>query len=295
MSRLNYVFLGLMLIIFAGCNTANKENTAQPPKEEQAAQQTSPASTPEAAAPQQSAAAPVTREPATAVKETKVAKQPSAQKPVSAPKTSAAPIQPDVQPAVQPSAIAPASMGQAAEPAAPAPPEPKFATIRSGSSIHVRLETPLDSGVNKTADTFRAMVDQDVLVDGKVIAPRGTIVEGKLTNVERSGRVEGRAAISMQLTKLLVENQSYPLQTDNLSFVAESTKKQDATKVGVGAGIGAVIGAIAGGGKGAAIGAAVGAGAGGATVVATRGKEVKLEAERKLSFALRSDVVVKLQ
>jgi len=80
-----------------------------------------------------------------------------------------------------------------------------------------------------------------------------------------------------------------------LSFQADSTKKQDATKVGVGAGLGAVIGAIAGGGKGAAIGAAAGAGAGGATVAATRGKEIQLAAEHKLNFALSHDVSVKLQ
>jgi outer membrane lipoprotein SlyB len=92
-----------------------------------------------------------------------------------------------------------------------------------------------------------------------------------------------------------LEDQAYALQTDTLSFEAESTKKKDATKVGIGAGLGAVIGAIAGGGKGAAIGAAVGAGAGGATVVATRGKEVVLDAEHKLSFELRRDVSVKLQ
>jgi hypothetical protein len=149
--------------------------------------------------------------------------------------------------------------------------------------------------VNKTGDTFRAIVDQDVVVDGKVLAPRGSPVEGKLAHVERSGRVEGRATMTLELTQLSIGNRSYPLQTGSIVFEAESTKKQDATKVGVGAGLGAVIGAIAGGGKGAAIGAAVGAGAGGATVVATRGKEVRLEAEHKLTFELRRDVSVRLE
>ena len=55
---------------------------------------------------------------------------------------------------------------------------------------------------------------------------------------------------------------------------------------------GAAIGAIAGGGKGAAIGAAVGGGAGGATVLATRGQEIKFPAEHRFSFSLRSEVKV---
>jgi hypothetical protein len=159
----------------------------------------------------------------------------------------------------------------------------------------VRLQDALDSAVNKTGDTFRAILDKDIVVDDAVVAPRGSILDGKLSNVTRSGRVEGRAGMSMQLTSLTVGNQTYPLQTEILSFEAESTKKKDATKVGIGAGLGAVIGAIAGGGKGAAIGAAVGAGAGGATVVATRGKEVKLDAEQAFSFVLRNSISIKLQ
>jgi hypothetical protein len=127
------------------------------------------------------------------------------------------------------------------------------------------------------------------------IQARGSIVEGKLSHVEQSGRIEGRATISLQLTNLLIGNEPYALQTQIITTEAESTKKKDATKVGVGAGLGAVIGAIAGGGKGAAIGAAVGAGAGGATVAATRGKEVHFDAESKLTFALGREVRVKLK
>jgi hypothetical protein len=191
---------------------------------------------------------------------------------------------------------APVAANQAAETAAaPKPPEPKFATIADGTKIQVRLQDAVDSAVNKSGDTFRTILDKDIVVDGNVIVPRGSVLDGKLLNVARSGRVEGRAAMSMQLTSLKVRNQTYPLQTETLSFQAESTVKKDATKVGIGAGLGAVIGAIAGGGKGAAIGAAVGGGAGGAAVVATRGKEVKFEAEQAFSFVLRSSISVQLQ
>jgi hypothetical protein len=193
---------------------------------------------------------------------------------------------------VQPQAAVPATT---AAPVTPKAPEPRFVAIPDGTTIPVRLDQALDTGVNKTGDTFRAIVDKDVLVGDKVIVPRGSIVEGKLTNVERSGRVEGRAAMSLQLVNLTLADQAYPLQTNTLAFEAESTKKKDATKVGIGAGIGAVIGAIAGGGKGAAIGAAVGGGAGGATVLATRGKEIVLDAEQKLNFELRREVSIKLQ
>ncbi len=281
MARIKYALLGLTLIAIIGCSKANRETSEQqPPAAPQqpavqpAPPQPAPESTPQIATP----------EPA---KPARTAKKPQVAKSTTPKATAPAPeAEPEAAPAASP---------VAAPPAAPKVRAPRYATIPSGTSIQVRLQEPLDSSVNKAGDTFRAILDQDIDVDGTVIAPRGSILEGKLSQVERSGRVSGRASMSMQLVSLLVDGQTYALQTEILAFEAESTKKKDATKVGIGAGLGAVIGAIAGGGKGAAIGAAVGAGAGGATVVATRGKEVQLEAEHKLTFALQRDVSVKLQ
>lgn len=181
------------------------------------------------------------------------------------------------------------------KPAAPKAPEPRYATLPGGAELPVRLQDALDSGVNQSGEAFRAILDQDLLVDGIVVAPRGSLVEGKLSNVVRSGRVQGRAAMSLQLTSLSIGKESYDVQTEIIAKEAGSTKKKDATKVGVGAGIGAAIGAIAGGGKGAAIGAAVGGGAGGATVLATRGQEIHLDAEQKLVFVLSREVRVRLR
>jgi hypothetical protein len=173
--------------------------------------------------------------------------------------------------------------------------EPSYATLSAGTTLPVRLLDSLDSSVNKSGDTFRAAVDQDIMVGDRVVIPKGSQVTGKLTAVQQSGRVQGRAAMSMQLVSLEVGGQAYTILSNILSFEAESTKKEDAAKVGIGSGIGAVIGAIAGGGKGAAIGAAVGAGAGGATVAATRGKELKYEAEHPFEFVLDGDVQIALR
>ncbi|HSW40013.1 MAG TPA: hypothetical protein VLL97_11025 [Acidobacteriota bacterium] len=171
-------------------------------------------------------------------------------------------------------------------------PETKMVTIPSGTILKVRLQNPLDSATNLTGETFNAILDQDIAVNGIAVARRGSVLEGKLSNVERSGRIEGRAAMSMHLISLNINGQVYPLQTAILSFQAESTRAKDAGKVGIGAGIGAALGAILGGGRGAAIGAAAGAGAGGATVAATRGEELKFPAEHTFDFELQGDLVV---
>ncbi|MBN1570958.1 MAG: hypothetical protein JXA73_24180 [Acidobacteria bacterium] len=293
MLRTKYAFLALLLFVFAGCTKTNQETApqeqqpaaAQQAPEQPAAQQLAPESVTQPAANQTPAAAPANEPAAKPVTK-------STQKAASS-TTTTRPREAAVSEASE-SAPLRSTQSQTA-PTESRVQKPKTMVIPGGTSIPVRLEEALDSGVNQTGESFRAMLDKDIEVNGMVVAPRGSTVEGKLTKVVRSGRVEGRAAMSLQLTGLTVGNQTYPLQTEILAFEAESSKKKDATKVGIGAGVGAVIGAIAGGGKGAAIGAAVGAGAGGATVMATRGNEIKFDPEHRFNFVLRSDISVNLQ
>jgi hypothetical protein len=298
MSRIKYILYGLILIGMAGCSTASKQSEETQPAAQEPATQ---AEQQQATTAQETPAQAEQQQPVKPAPAPVAARTPSRSAPA-APAPSATTRQSQVVQETQTSAsksyeAAPNTpIRQASqELATPQVQEPKYATIPSGTGIQVRLQDPLDSSINRTGDTFRAILDKDIEVNGNVVAPRGSAVEGKLTKVVQSGRVEGRAAMSLQLVDLRVDQQSYPLQTNVLSFEAESSKKSDATKVGIGAGLGAVIGAIAGGGKGAAIGAAVGGGAGGATVLATRGKEVKFDSEQKFSFTLNNDVSARLK
>ncbi|MEK7415958.1 MAG: hypothetical protein AAB263_21860, partial [Planctomycetota bacterium] len=105
-------------------------------------------------------------------------------------------------------------------------------------------------------------------------------IEGHVAQVNRSGRVSGRAEMSFEFDRIRLRDG----RTANFAGIIESVRTtsgetvrvdnegraqeddsqtgRTVTRAGIGAAIGAVIGAIAGGGKGAAIGAAVGAGAG---------------------------------
>lgn len=266
-----YAFCTLMMIVLVGCTRPAQESATQ-----QAPADTQQTVTP--SEPQQTAATSEAAQPAPAPRTREA-------KPVS--KTQPSTAATDKEPVA--TAKAPEKV------AAPKPPEPRYVSIEEGTKITVRLQDSLDSAVNKSGDTFQTILDTDIVVDGKTIAPRGSILDGKLSNVARSGRVEGRATMSLQLTTLTIGKQTYPLRTDILAFEAESTKKKDAAKVGIGAGVGAVIGAIAGGGKGAAIGAAVGGGAGGAAVMATRGKEVQFDAEHVFTFVLSNSIEVMIR
>ncbi len=280
MSRMRIAFCGLLLFALAGCSKQPEQTQTQPPPQQPPAQQEPAAQTPPAT--QAESAAPQAQQPAAAPAQAE--SRQAAAKPASAPKPRAAAAAPAGTAAQPAAAVAPA--------AAPAPPPPRIVDIPAGTKLSIRLADPLDTGVNKTGDSFQGILDEDLVVNGIVAAPRGSEVTGKVTDLKQSGRVQGLAQMSISLKQITIRNTPHPIQTETLSFQGESTKKKDAAKVGIGAGIGAAIGAIAGGGKGAAIGAAVGGGAGGATVIATRGKEIKFAPEHKFAFTLRSDLKV---
>ncbi|WP_031498725.1 hypothetical protein [Bryobacter aggregatus] len=170
---------------------------------------------------------------------------------------------------------------------------PETVTIPVGTSIGVRINSTLNSEKNVAGDTFTAVLDTPLVVNDLVLAERGAKVDGKIVELDRSGRVKGVARMTIALTRIqLSDGQKIELRTDPWERMAESSKKSDAVKVGVMTGIGAAIGAIAGGGKGAAIGGASGAGAGTGVVLATRGKAAQIDVETKIPFRLSNAVTV---
>ena len=188
-----------------------------------------------------------------------------------------------------------ASSPEAAVPAVPAADKPKAEApkpviVPAGTTLNITLSTALDSGKNKAGDTFTGNLSEDVMIAGKTVLAKGTAVDGKVVEAEGSGRVSGKAKMSLTLTGATVKGKTVALSTNNHVEEAESTKGRDAAVIGGGAGVGAAIGAIAGGKKGAAIGAAVGGAGGTGAVLATKGKEVQYPAETRLDFTLEQEL-----
>jgi hypothetical protein len=167
-------------------------------------------------------------------------------------------------------------------------------SIPSGTTLRVRLESTLASDRSSPRDLVRGQLVEPIVVDGRTVVPRGSTVSGIVTDATPSGRVKGRARISLRLTELTSarNGEEYAISTRTWTKVAPSTKKKDAATIAVPAAGGAVIGAIAGGRKGAAVGAAVGGGAGTGVVLATSGDEVRLGEGHVIHVRLNAPVVV---
>ena len=167
-------------------------------------------------------------------------------------------------------------------------------TLPAGTQLRVRLENGVGSDISRSEDPIRARLVNPIVVDGRTIVPAGSEVLGTVTSAVRSGKVKGRAHLSLRFNTLVptAGHERYQINTRTWSRIAPGTKKKDAAIIGLPAAGGAVVGALVGGKKGAGIGALAGGGGGTAVVLTTRGKEVRLGRGAVLLLRLNAPLTV---
>ena len=186
----------------------------------------------------------------------------------------------------------PAPAPAAAPAAAPKPAAPKMATVPAGTGVNVRLTEAIDVDSSRAGMTFKAVVDDPVIVDGSTLIPRGASAILEAIHVEQSGKMKGSDKVTLKLNAIGFGGFVYPVSSSYNQSKGKGEGKRTGRKVGGGAGLGAIVGGIAGGGEGAAIGAVVGGVTGAA--VASQGEEhLQLPAETRLNFQLSAAVNVR--
>ncbi len=165
-------------------------------------------------------------------------------------------------------------------------------TVPDGTALHVRLDHSLATNQNPSGDGFTATLVQPVRLNDEVVIPEGSQVNGVVLYSKPSGRLKGRAQMSLALESIEVGDASYEIATNRITRVSGNHKKRNIAWIGGGGAGGAIIGAIAAGGKGALIGGPIGAGAGTAVAALTGKKNVRLAAETPLTFRLVEPVKV---
>lgn len=199
----------------------------------------------------------------------------------------------------------------------------KTSTIPDWSAVNVQPGLPANTGTTSrdfyipngtqlTARLTNMVTTQTTQSDDRfameVVSPnayRGAILEGRVANAERSGRVSGRASLSFEFDTIRAPNgNTYrfggiidsvraangdDVRVSNEGTIRDSNRTTTtATRAGIGAALGALIGAIAGGGQGAAVGAVVGAGAGAGTVFIQGRDDIELAAGTEFNITATS-------
>lgn len=185
----------------------------------------------------------------------------------------------------------------------------KTLTIPAGARIPLSLKQAISTKTAKEGDPVYCETTFPYVLNDKIVIPPGTYVQGKLTHVQRGGRIHGRAEVLVHFTSLIYPSGYTVMLGGSLENVpgtqhtsvkdSEGTVRQDsdagkkATTVGTTAATGAGIGAIAARSvKGAGVGAGVGGAAGLAIAMLTRGSDVRLEPGTSIEMEVQRDVTV---
>jgi type IV secretion system protein VirB10 len=200
---------------------------------------------------------------------------------------------------------------------APSPPAREAVTgpvivIPAGTKIPLQLRQPISTKGAKPGDPIYAQTTFPVAVDGSIVIPAGTWVQGVVDFVKRAGRVKGTAELQFHLTKLIYAN-GYMLDIaaaidqvpgdTGTSMKEPGTVKQDSEKgkdlerVGQGAAIGGQIGALAGAAtrpsiRGFGVGGLSGIAAGTLIGLLARGSDVTFDTGTAVEIALTHAMAV---
>jgi hypothetical protein len=166
-------------------------------------------------------------------------------------------------------------------------------TIPPDTPVTVRMIDSVNSETSRLGQTFKASLDEPIVVNGQEVVARGADVLTKLVADEQSGKIQGRTSLTLALSTITINGRPVDVTSTDVKQESASRGSRSAKVIGGATALGAIIGAVAGGGKGAAIGALSGAGAGTATQALTRGKGVRIPSETLLSFKLEAPVKIR--
>jgi hypothetical protein len=158
-------------------------------------------------------------------------------------------------------------------------------TVPAGAILSVRMTDSVDSKKSRTGETFRAMVDAPLTVNGKTLVPKGAEAIGRVTEVQSAGRFKGRSLVAIELTALNFNGKSVTIRTSAYQEAGSSRTRQTAIIVGGSTVVGTLIGAMAGAPW---LGTKVGAAAGMVANTVRSPGMIRIPAESLLLFTLQS-------
>lgn len=184
------------------------------------------------------------------------------------------------------------------------------AEIPPGTHLLLRMVNSVSTRTAQQGDAVFMETASPIAIDGGILVPIHSYVQGVVYNAKRSGRVAGRAELGIRIETLtLPGGKSFKIaphlaavdsnESDQKVMTKEndikqgSSHMQDAGRVAILAGSGAAIGGLADGSfKGAGIGTGVGGAVGIATVLLTRGREVELRQGSTLDVVFDRPVTI---
>jgi hypothetical protein len=191
--------------------------------------------------------------------------------------------------------------------------DPHVVTIPAGTRIPLSLKQAISTKNAREGDAVYAETAFPFVVNDRVIVPAGSYIQGKISHVERGGRLKGRAEILIHFTSMIypsgytvmlpgsventpgADNNSVKDQEGTIQQDSDTGKKvEDAARNGAyGGAVGGIGGGLATGGlNGARIGAGAGAAAGIGWALLKRGSDVRLDVGTSIEMEIQRAITV---
>lgn len=185
----------------------------------------------------------------------------------------------------------------------------KEITVPAGTKVLLHLRSPINTKNARVGDDVYCETAFPVTQDNVMVIPPRTYVKGRIMRVQRPGRIKGRAELQIHFNTLIFPD-GYTIQlpgtlenapgADNEAMSGEEgtvkangQKGKDAATVAKTGGSGAAIGGLASQSvKGAAIGGGIGGAVGLATVLLTRGQDIRFETGTALEMVLQRSLTL---
>jgi len=169
-------------------------------------------------------------------------------------------------------------------------PGPRREEIPAGTALTLVLETPLSTESSREGEAVTARIERAVSEDGRVVLPGGSVLKGRVTEVDQSGRVHGRAHLAVKFDQITVRGVTRRIETSDVAMTAPANTGRDAKIIGGGTAAGAISGGIVNGGSGAKKGAIIGAGAGAGAVLVNKGSNVEMPSGSRWTVRVKETV-----
>lgn len=186
---------------------------------------------------------------------------------------------------------------------------PKVLSIPAGTKIALELKHAISTKGTEEGAAVYAQTTFPFALNDRILVPAGTYVQGRITHIERAGRIRGRAEVLMHFTTLIYPS-GYtvvlPGSLENAPGVdktrikdQEGTIQQDsqagdeATTIGGTAVSGAAVGALSRGSlKAGLIGAGVGGAVGTAVALLSRGRDLTMPSGTTFEMVIQREVTL---
>lgn len=163
-------------------------------------------------------------------------------------------------------------------------------SIPAGQELDVRLQSTLSSETATVEQRFETTTAVDLMQNGQVLVPAGSMVRGVVSGVDPAGRLDRSGRLTLSFDQMVVNGREIPMRATATQVFESGGIREEAGTAGVGAGVGGIIGGVIGGLKGAILGAVIGAGG---AIAATDGKDITLPAGSIIRLRLDTPVDVK--